>query len=104
MLNSVLFEHADRARVRQGVCASAAVLRKHGDDARAGNRSFSSRTKNIALRFFYIRELVSEGRISINYISSDDNPADIGTEHLNKHRFKHLLDLISNFDVNNIKK
>ena len=69
-----------------------------------GNRSFSSRTKHIALRFFYIRELVSEGRISINYISTDNNPADIGTKHLNKHRFKHLLDLISNFDVNNIKK
>jgi len=68
-----------------------------------GNRSFSSRTKHIALRFFYIRELVSEGRISINYISTDNNPADIGTKHLNKHRFKHLLDLISNFDVN-IKK
>ena len=68
-----------------------------------GNRSFSSRTKHITLRFFYIRELVSEGRISINYISTDNNPADIGTKHLNKHRFKHLLDLIRNFDVN-IKK
>ena len=55
------------------------------------------------MRFFYIRELVSGGRISINYISTDNNPADIGTKHLNKHRFKHLLDLISNFDVN-IKK
>ena len=37
------------------------------------------------------------------YISTDNNPADIGTKHLNKHRFKHLLDF-SNFDVNNIKK
>ena len=67
-----------------------------------GNCSFSSRTKHIALRFFYIRELVSEGCISITYISTDSNPAD--TKHLNKHRFKHLQDLISNFDVNNIKK
>ena len=67
------------------------------------NRSFSSRTKHIALHFFYIRELVPEGRISINCISTD-NPADIGTTHPNKHRFKYLLDLISNFDVNNIKK
>ena len=69
-----------------------------------GNPSLSSRTKHIALRFFYIRELVSEGHISINYISTENNPADIGTNHLNKHRFKHLPDLISNFDVNNIKK
>ena len=65
-----------------------------------GNRSFSSRTKHIALRFFFIRELVTEGNISIHYIPTDDNPADIGTKHLNKHRFKHLMDLISNFDVN----
>ena len=51
-----------------------------------GNRFFSSRTKHIALRFFFIRELVSEGRISIRYIPTDANPADIGTKHLNKHR------------------
>ena len=69
-----------------------------------GNRSFSSRTKRIALRFFCVRELVSEGRISINYISTDHNTADIGTKHLNRHRFKHLLDVISNFNVDNIKK
>ena len=64
------------------------------------NRSFSSRTKHIALRFFFIRELVTEGKISIHYIPTDDNPTDIRTKHLNKHRFKHLMDLISNFDVN----
>eukprot|EP00903_Cladosiphon_okamuranus_P015234 g14080.t1 len=59
----------------------------------------SSRTKHIALRFFFIRELVSEGRISIHYIPTDMNPADIGTKHLNKHRFRDLLDIINNFDV-----
>ena len=69
-----------------------------------GKRSFSSRANHIALRFFRIRELVSEGRISKSCISTDNNPGDIGTKHPNKHRFKHLLDLISNFDVNNIQK
>ena len=64
-----------------------------------GNRSFSSRTQHIALRFFFIRELVSEGRISIHYIPTDINPADIGTKHLNKHRFRNLLGIISNFNV-----
>ena len=43
---------------------------------------------------------MTEGKISIHYIPTDDNPADIGTKHLNKHRFKQLMDLISNFDVN----
>ena len=66
-----------------------------------GNRSFSPRTKHIALRFVYIRELVSEGRLPINYISTDNNSADIVTKHLNMYRV--LLDLISNFEVNNIK-
>ena len=37
-----------------------------------GNHAYSSRTKHIALRFFYIRELVSEGKITINYISTED--------------------------------
>ena len=46
-----------------------------------GNRSFSSRTKHIALGFFFIRELVTEGNISIHYIPTDDNPVDIGTKH-----------------------
>ena len=69
-----------------------------------GNRSLSSRTKHITLRSFYIRQLVSEGRISTSYISIGNNPADIGTKHVNKNRFKHLLDLISSSGVNNIKK
>ena len=65
-----------------------------------GNRSFSSRTKPIALRFFLIRELVSEGRISIHYILTYINPADIGTKHLNKQRSRNLLSIIGNFNVN----
>ena len=64
------------------------------------NRCFSSRTKHITLRFFSIRELVSEGRISIHCIPNDVNPADFGTKHLNMHRFRNLLDIISNFNVN----
>ena len=66
----------------------------------SGNRSFSSRTKHIALRFFFIREVVREGRISIHYVPMEDNLADIGTKHFNKHRSKHLMDLINKFDVN----
>ena len=64
-----------------------------------GNRSYSSRTKHIGLRYFYIRELVTEGTISTHYISTKDNPADIGTKHFAKPRFQKLLliDIISNF-------
>ena len=36
-----------------------------------GNQAFSSQTKHIALRYFYVRELVTEGAISIHYIPTD---------------------------------
>ena len=64
------------------------------------NRTISWRTKHIALRSFFIRALVSEGRIYIHYIPTDINSADVGTKHLNKHCFRNLLDIISNFNVN----
>ena len=44
-----------------------------------GNRAFSSRTKHIALRFFYIRELAKENKIATHYISTKRELADIGT-------------------------
>ncbi|CAB1108749.1 unnamed protein product [Ectocarpus sp. CCAP 1310/34] len=59
-----------------------------------GNQTFSGRTKHVALRFFYIREIVKEGRISIHYIPTEDNLADIGTKHLNKQRHQCLIDKI----------
>ena len=62
-----------------------------------GNRAFSSRTKHIALRFFYIRELVKENKITTHYISTERQLADIGTKHLNKHRLQQLLQMIKSF-------
>ena len=62
-----------------------------------GNRAYSSRTKHIALRFFYIRELVSEGKMTIRYVSTEDNLADIGTKHLTKQRLQQLLHKFKNF-------
>ena len=43
---------------------------------------------------------MSEERISIHYIPTDTNPADIGANHLNQHRLRNLLDILSNFNVN----
>ena len=65
-----------------------------------GNLSFGSRTRHIALRFFFIRELVTEERISIHNVPTEDNLANVGTKHFNKHRFKNFMDLINKFDVN----
>ena len=54
-----------------------------------GNCVYSSRTKHVALRFFYIRN-VDEDETTIHYISMKDQLADIGTKHLNKHRLQQL--------------
>ena len=48
-----------------------------------GWSSFSSRTKHIALRFFYVRELVNDGATSIKYVRTENQLADIGTKFLN---------------------
>ena len=62
-----------------------------------GNQAFSSRTKHIALRYFYVRELVTEGAISIHYIPTELQLADIGTKFLNKHRLRFLIESIKKF-------
>ena len=62
-----------------------------------GNQSFSSRTNHIALRYFYVRELVTEGATSIHYIPTDLQLADIGTKFLNKHRLRFLIESIKKF-------
>ena len=51
-----------------------------------GNKTW--RTKHVALRFFYIRELMKEEKIGIHYVPTSNNLADIGTKHLNKQRHK----------------
>ena len=42
-------------------------------------------------------------KLQMRFKMTDMGPdalVDIGTKHLNKHQFKHLMDLISSFDVN----
>ena len=63
----------------------------------AGNRTYSSRVKHVALRYFFIQELVKEGRITVKYVKTEDQLADIGTKHLSKQRQRYLLKLISEF-------
>ena len=62
-----------------------------------GNRAFSSRTKHIALRFFYMRELLKENQTTTHYVSTERQLDDIGTKDLNKHRLYQLLQVIESF-------
>ena len=45
-----------------------------------GNSTYSSRTKHIALRFFFLKELIKEGRITIHHVATTKQLADIGTK------------------------
>ena len=63
----------------------------------AGNRTYIPRAKHIALRYyFFVQELV-EGKVSINYVKSEGQLADLGTKHHSKHRHRDLIKLINDF-------
>ena len=62
-----------------------------------GNRIYIPRAKHIALRYyFFVQELV-EGKISIYYVKSEGQLADLGTKHHSKHRHRHLIKFINDF-------
>ena len=63
----------------------------------AGNRTYFPRAKHIALRYFFIQELVEGGTITISYAKTQDQLADIGTKHLNKQRHRELIKKIRDF-------
>ena len=51
--------------------------------------------------YFFILELVKDGRITIKYVKTEDQLADIGTTHLGKQSQRYLLKLISEFRARN---
>ena len=61
----------------------------------AGNKTYSSRAKHVALRLFYVREIIQEGKISIQYIPTELNRRDIGTKFLSKQCHRYLFRLTS---------
>ena len=63
----------------------------------AGNSMFSARTKHIALRYFFVRELVKKNKIALHYTPTKEMLADIATKHLSKHTFRDLLQQIKIF-------
>ena len=64
----------------------------------AGNAMFSSRTKHIALRFFFVRELIKWNKITLHHQPTQQMLAGIATKHLSRQRFRELLlQQINNF-------
>ena len=53
----------------------------------AKNQSTTGRTKHLAVRFHYVRELVEQGIIKLEYVHSEDNVSNIMTRNLGEHLF-----------------
>ena len=52
---------------------------------------FSGRSKHIEARYFFIRELVQEGKLRAKHIKGTDNVADIFTKPLSKEDHYRLM-------------
>ena len=65
----------------------------------AGNRTYSPRAKDIALRYFFVKELVEEGNFTIHFVKTQNQIADLGAKHSNKHRHRALTKLMRIFEA-----
>ena len=64
----------------------------------ASNRTYNPRAKHIALRYFFVHKIVEEGTIAIHFVKTQDQIADLGNKHANKHRRRALIKLIREFE------
>ena len=53
----------------------------------ASNPVQERRTKHIDIRFHFIWEKISEGQISLHFVPTDQNPADMFTKNLSRDNF-----------------
>ena len=63
------------------------------------DNKFHARTKHIDIRYHFIREAVEDGKITLKYIPTDENPVDIFTKLLAKAKFHHFTELLGLKDV-----
>ena len=58
------------------------------------NEVSNNRTKHIDVHYHYTRDQIAKGNISLHYIPTIDNPADIFTKPLSPRKHAHLLDIL----------
>ena len=58
------------------------------------DNKFHSRTKHINVRYHFIHEAVEDGKVSVVYIPTNDNPTDIFTKPLAKTKFRKFVELL----------
>ena len=59
--------------------------------------SFKSSRKALRVEIFFTQQLVEEGKISVHYVKTEDQLADMGTMHFSKHRHRNPMKLINEF-------
>jgi hypothetical protein len=65
-----------------------------GAIALSKDNKFHARTKHIDIRYHFIREAVEDGKVSVVYIPTNDNPVDIFTKPLAKVKFRKFVELL----------
>ena len=58
------------------------------------NPVYHERTKHVDVRFHFIRDLIANHTVKLLKVSTEDNPADMGTKVVTCNKFRHCLDLL----------
>jgi hypothetical protein len=54
------------------------------------NTVFHDRSKHIEIRYHYLRDMVQRGAIKLQYVSTDEQVADLLTKILSRVKFEHF--------------
>jgi hypothetical protein len=80
-----------RSKLTQAITINS---NNQGAIALSKDNKFHSRTKHIDVRYHFICEAVEDGKVSVVYIPTDENPADIFTKPLVKAKFRRFVELL----------
>ena len=58
----------------------------------ADNVVFHDKSKHIEIRYFYIRDMVQKGAIKLQYVSTNEQVADVLTKPLSRVKFEYFCD------------
>jgi hypothetical protein len=63
------------------------------------NPMFHDRSKHIEIKYYYICDRVQKGEVKLQYISTDEQIADILTKHLSKGKFVYFRDKLGLVEI-----
>ena len=56
------------------------------------NPMFHEKSKHIEIQYFYIRDMVEKGAINLQYVSTDEQVADVLNKPLSRVKFEYFYD------------